>query len=653
MSQRVLRRNADADKSALRRRLAILVIVAGLAAKASLAKAQPADSAQETWYVYRIAGKDIGRIHETVRRNAHEVVTTVDTLIVVNRLGSKVEIKGTDTFTESSDGQLRVAHSEMSSSRQTTTLDASVEKDKVLLCVSTGGKDYRRQLPFSGALVGPWMTRQASARGFKAVDDVVTAQTLVPQLERVAKVTRKLVEMNAPLSALGTKLICTRVEERMEGFPGMRTTWLDAGGRMLRQTQSSPFGQTEVVVTDRLTALKAGGAILSNEMFARTLLHANVRLPAPRLLARLIVRLRQKDADLGWPDFSAAGQTVLRREGKELLLEVRQAKAEGAIDGPIQTTQSLREFLEPNALLQADDAEVQRIAHRVVGEEKDAFRAACRLRDWVKNNMQMDLGIALAPASEAIRQRKGTCAAYSITLATLARAAGIPSQVVMGYAYVAGIWGGHAWVEVWTGHQWVPIDGALPSPGSADAARIACVRTSLAAGAGPLMNSLSRFFGNVEVSIAEFELAGVPTNVPEGSPAFTIEGNIYRNPWLGLEIKKPAGFHFAKTDAVYPDSTVVAIDDPAGQRVCLRQQAVTAEDDEEAVAAVFHRLEFTGKPRREEVAGRHASIAEDTSKAGLALPAGPDLWVLTAEGEHAGELVRRAAAMVTIRPPRQ
>ena len=136
MSQRFFLRNAMVVESAYRRRLAILAVVVGLAAKASSVQAHSADSPQETWYVYRIAGKDIGRIHETVHPNAHEVITTVETLIIFNRLGSKVEIKGTDIFTEGSDGYLRSAHSEMSSSRQTTTLDASVEKDKVLLRVS-------------------------------------------------------------------------------------------------------------------------------------------------------------------------------------------------------------------------------------------------------------------------------------------------------------------------------------------------------------------------------------------------------------------------------------------------------------------------------------------------------------------------------------
>ena len=38
-----------------------------------------------------MAGQDVGHIHETIRRVGDEVMTTVETRIVINRLGSKVE----------------------------------------------------------------------------------------------------------------------------------------------------------------------------------------------------------------------------------------------------------------------------------------------------------------------------------------------------------------------------------------------------------------------------------------------------------------------------------------------------------------------------------------------------------------------------------
>jgi hypothetical protein len=631
--------------------LLISAVTLAVAWYAGSAEPKPVAAPQETWYLYRIAGQDVGRIHETVRRAGDRVTTTVETLVVINRLGSQVKISGKVVFTETAEGQLRSAQSETSSSQQTTTLDAHVEKDKVVLRVSTGGKHYRRELPCSGVLRGPWGIRRQAVRGLQKPGDTLECRTLVPEVESLATVTRKLLETKAPLPTGGAKAAGMRVEERLEGYPGVRAVWLDGTGRMVRQTESGPFGRTEVIVTDRATALRAGSGLLRRELFGQTLVRSNVRLPAPRSLSRVVVRLRHKDGGPGWPDFAQTGQTILRRQGNERLLEVRQVKAEKSTPRPGKADKALREYLEPNAILQSDDAEVRRIAREVAGGETDAFRTALRLRDWVHRRMKMDLGVVLAPASEVIRRRKGTCAAYAIVLASLARAAGIPSRVVMGYAYVSGIWGGHAWVEVWTKDRWVPLDAALPSPGPADAARLAGVRTSLAEGPGPLLGALLRVFGIVQVTVVEYEAGGVRTKVPEGAAAFTIQGDTYRNPWLGLEVHRPAGFRFARTGAVYPDTTVVALDGPAGQRVCVRQLDGPAGRDDRAVGEALRDLGFSGEPRREQLAGRTVLVVQGAAKAGLALTQGPDLWVLTAKGRHAGDLVRRIAARVTIHRP--
>jgi hypothetical protein len=648
MHPRLLLLNRGPAVRAARTSFLILAAIVGVAWGAAPPRSQLRQPPQETWYVFRMAGQDVGHICETTQRTGDGVKTTVETLIIINRLGSKVEIKGKAVFNETAEGQLESARSEMSSSRQTTTLDAQVEKDAVRLLVSTGGKQYRRKLPFSGTVLGPWGMRQRSVRGLQKEEDSLTCQALVPEMERLARVTRKLLDSNATLSLLGKKSVCARVEERLEGYPAVRTVWLDRQGRMVRHTESGPFGKTEIVLADRATALRAGSGRLLKELYDQTLVRANVRLPGPRSLGRLVLRLRQKEPSLGWPDLSGPGQTILRRDDKEMLIEVRQVKPKGTTPRPVKT-KGIDEYLQPNAVVQSDDEEVQRIAREVVGTEADAFRAACRLRDWVRRSMKFDLGIALAPASEVIRQRKGTCAAYAVALASLVRAAGVPSRIVMGYVYISGIWGGHAWVEVRTGSQWVPLDAALPSPGPADAARLACVRTSLADGPNVLLEALARAYGNLQVTTVEYEVEGITTKVPDAGRGFTIEGDLYRNPWLGLEVRKPAGFHFAKTDAVYPDSTVVAVEGTDRQRVCVRQEdALAGGDHKEAGAEALRNLGFTGKPAEEKVAGRSVLVVEGKGKAGLAFAQGLDLWVLTAQGQRAGELVRRVAAGVTI-----
>ena len=388
-----------------------------------------------------------------------------------------------------------------------------------------------------------------------------------------------------------------RVEERMEGRPGV-PTWLDGAGRMLRQTHPSPTGQIEVVVADRATALQAGGAVLPNEVVAQSLLPATVRLPAPRSLERLVVRLRKKDPTLDWPDFAASGQTVLRHDEEELLLEVKQLTAEEREITSMKPGKSLREYLEPNAILQSDDAEVRRIAREVAGNEKDAFarRAACGTGS--KTTCTGTLG----SGSRRRRRRSASGKARagltrSPWLRWRGRRAfppgsswGMPISTASGEA-----------MPGWRSQS--AADGCRsmerpPRTGPADAARIAFGQSSFAEGEGPLESASSRVFGNIQVIIVEFESGGTLVKVPEGAAAFTIEGNTYRNPWLGLEVQKPAGFRFSKTDAIYPDSTVVAIEDPAGRRVCVRQLALPDATNSESVKQVFRRLEIGGKRRR-------------------------------------------------------
>jgi transglutaminase-like putative cysteine protease len=609
-----------------------------------------ADAEEERWYLYRLAGQDAGHLHESILRTANSVTTDVETLIVINRLGSKVEIKGRAVFTETADGRLQSVRGELSSSRQTTTLDVRVEANAVAIKTSTGGKEYPRKLEYTGVLVGPWGIQRQTVSGLSQKGDTVICQTLMVELERLTKITRKLVDKQARLPGSGPRTTCARIEERLEGYPAVRAVWVDSEGRMVRQTETGPFGESEVTLVDRATALRAHGGTLPEEMFDRTLVRANIRLPGPRSLDRLVAKLRQRDPSVGWPEFSGPGQTILRRDANDLLLEVRRLQPERAASRP-DAGNGLPEYLEPNAIVQSDDREVRRIAREVAGGEADAFGAARRLRDWVSRNMKLDMGIALAPASEVIRQRKGTCMAYAVALASLARAAGIPSRVVMGYVYVSGIWGGHAWVEILAGGQWLALDAALPSAGTADAARIACGRASLAEGPGSLLVALTRIAGNVEVSIVEYEFGGTTTKVSASDRSFTIEHDTYRNPWLGLEVRKPVGFRFVKTDAVYPDSTVVAIESPTGKRVDVRQEdaSIVAGGDSPGIEEL-RSLGFSQKPNREQVAGRDVLVIEGPEKGAMAFVQGADLWILVAVGQSAGELLRQQSALMTIHP---
>ncbi|HEV7766438.1 MAG TPA: transglutaminase domain-containing protein [Thermoanaerobaculia bacterium] len=81
------------------------------------------------------------------------------------------------------------------------------------------------------------------------------------------------------------------------------------------------------------------------------------------------------------------------------------------------------EYLEPNALIEAAHPEIVKIAAEIAGTAPDAYRPALALTKWTAENMKMDAGIVMAPASELIRERKATCVGYATLLASRARIA--------------------------------------------------------------------------------------------------------------------------------------------------------------------------------------------------------------------------------------
>ena len=436
----------------------------------------------DLWWELRMGGQPAGYMHER-----SEALTAVgETRIVINRMGSRVEIEGSTRTDQNSDGTLRRFHSELKMSAQPTVMEGEVVGQAIALHISTGGKTYDRSIPLSGDLLGPEGARRLTLVRLRSTGDSVSYQIFVPELGAVSTVKRTLMSPG-------------KVEEEVTGMPGKATVWLDRDGQMERQVQPGPFGEFEFVRAAKAVAMAATGASLPAESFSQTLVHSAVKLPNPRGIESLRIRIVHKKPELGWPELAGEYQTVIERSADSVVLEIRRPKVTA------HGTRPSAGPLAANALFQSDDAEVQKIAATVVAGDTDAFRSALALRDWVKANMKFDYGsITVVPASEVARDRKGTCFAYAILLGSLARAAGIPSRLKMGLAYTDGVWGGHAWVEVQIDGAWIPLDAALPSPEVADAARFAFFTSSLDESALSGIGSLAQLFGNVDIQILSY-----------------------------------------------------------------------------------------------------------------------------------------------------
>jgi transglutaminase-like putative cysteine protease len=635
--------------------LNLYILASGLEC-AQVAHPSEAQLRYDHWYVIRLGGTEVGYLREVLlspfageaAAGPESLKTETEMHLVINRMGSRVELSSFSVIQEDQRGGLLASRFEMKFSNQITVTEALVKEGFIQLRSGAGGKSYTRTLDYQGNLFGPEGIRMMSAGGLKEIGDTVSVQTFVAEASLVTTLSRAL-KARETLEIAGVKTAVLKIEETLEGLPIKRTLWLDEQGSVVKQEEPGPFGIIEAIRSDRATALAAlSGGELPAEMYKRSIVRANIRLPRAKPLDRLKLRLTHRNPSLSWPEMAGASQRVLEKTEKIVILEVHRPQNIKKTIFPVALTEQSRPYLEPNAYIQSDDSEIKHLALDLIGEEKDAFRAALLLERWVAENMTFDLGLVFAPATEIFKDRRGTCLGYATLLAALARAAGIPSRVVLGYVYALGMFGGHAWIEILAGEDWLPLDAAIVNEGAADAARIAFLSSSLAEGPGELgLGAAQQVFGQVDIEILEYEVDGKTHTVPSGAEPYSVEGNLYENPWLGIALEKPGDFKFTKLDAVWPDRTVVALQGPRGARVSLEQHEVYPWED--VAIGARKKLESLipgGRDLELKIAGtsaRRCLVDAKSKKAALAVWRGSEVLILRVEAADAPSLLRRVA----------
>jgi len=118
---------------------------------------------------------------------------------------------------------------------------------------------------------------------------------------------------------------------------------------------------------------------------------------------------------------------------------------------------TLRAFLDPEPLIQSDNARIRGRALAVIGRERNPARAAELLARWVAANVADQVTASLPSAARALAGRRGDCNEHAVLYVALARAVGLPARTAAGLAYVDGRFYYHAWAEVYLG-DWVAVD---------------------------------------------------------------------------------------------------------------------------------------------------------------------------------------------------
>jgi hypothetical protein len=241
-------------------------------------------------------------------------------------------------------------------------------------------------------------------------------------------------------------------------YQGMNVrTWIDAAGRMLRQ--QTPFGWT-LEACDAAAALRAD---VRAEDAGDLLTMMAVRCSAPIEAARTraAVRLVLHGPRIPGETLTTHRQRVLREEPGRVELECRRETLPPRPVSVAAAGAAHPEALVSSPFVQASHPDIRARARAIVGgASSDSLEVALRIGRWVHAEVRKEPAMSVPSALDVLRVRAGDCNEHTYLFTALARAAGVPTRIMVGLVYLEGAFYYHAWPAVFVG-RWMELDPTL------------------------------------------------------------------------------------------------------------------------------------------------------------------------------------------------
>ncbi len=178
-------------------------------------------------------------------------------------------------------------------------------------------------------------------------------------------------------------------------------------------------------------------------------------------------------------------------------------------------------YLAETDFVKPADEGIIEVARKVVAGKPTALEAVRALSTWVNGHLDVAMIAETLSDPEALARKKGKCSEYATLFASLARAVGIPTRLVLGDRMVAGQWIGHMWNEAYVG-RWIPVDAGTNEVGESFTL-LKFIHADSVRGTQPLRWKLTE---SLDISIADFKLT--PSGLADKYQT-AIEGNVYTN----------------------------------------------------------------------------------------------------------------------------
>ncbi|MCS6977289.1 MAG: transglutaminase domain-containing protein [Gemmatales bacterium] len=260
-----------------------------------------------------------------------------------------------------------------------------------------------------------------------------------------------------------------RVETRLDRVMNIELppeiAWIDDEGEVHKRQMDVPgMGTLTMYRTTKEQALRRAGAGSVSDVGLSQLVRINKAISRPNETAEVVFRIRIKGEQ--------EPQSVIPQDDRQVVRAVKTDELELVVKGQITPSNGMadsaeappEEYLRSNHTLCSDDARVKQLARQAVNSEKDPWRKALRIENWVCTHLRnKNFTEAFATADQVARSLEGDCTEHAVLAAAMCRAVGVPSRTVIGLVHVPTqrAMGFHMWIEVWINGKWYALDPTL------------------------------------------------------------------------------------------------------------------------------------------------------------------------------------------------
>lgn len=444
-------------------------------AKEAGIKAQPGKVLEEVWEAAFLDGTQAGHAHTLIQEllvgEQKHILAASELELSLLRFNQRLTLKYGYSNVETTEGKvLAFVVQQTLAKDQVLTRKGKIEGKQCVITVEAPNRPPSEvKMMWNDAALGisaqARLLRERKPQPNSAFDFIRFEPTLDTWLK--AHVAVKDYEDVKLLDNQTHKLL--RVEIRLDRVLNVELppeiVWIDEEGEVRKRQMDIPgLGTLSMFRTSKEEALKRNGGGAVNDVGLTQLVRVNRVISRPNDTSEIVYRIRIKGEQ--------EPQGVIAQDDRQTIRAVKTDEVELVVRGQLSPTAegqatdaaAPEEYLRSNHTLCSDDARVKQLARQAVGAEKDPWRKAIRIENWVcKNLRNKNFTEAFATADQVARSLEGDCTEHAVLAAAMCRAVGIPSRTVIGLVHLPTqqAMGYHMWIEVWIGGKWYALDPTL------------------------------------------------------------------------------------------------------------------------------------------------------------------------------------------------